>query len=84
MGGEEMSTRKDFGGSLPVANVQALASDNSGDIPIRYLRAELQSEEVLVDESPHIPIIDMRKLMVDDNEMEKLHFACKDWGFFQV
>ena len=25
-----MSTRKDFGGSLPVANVQALASDNSG------------------------------------------------------
>ncbi|CBI33969.3 hypothetical protein VitviT2T_002354 [Vitis vinifera] len=79
-----MSTRKDFGGSLPVANVQALASDNSGDIPIRDLRAELQSEEVLVDESPHIPIIDMRKLMVDDDEMEKLHFACKDWGFFQL
>ncbi|CBI33968.3 unnamed protein product, partial [Vitis vinifera] len=45
---------------------------------------ELQSEEVLVDESLHIPTIDMRKLMVDDDEMEKLHFACKDWGFFQL
>lgn len=79
-----MSIRKEFGGSLPVANVQELASNNSGDIPIRYLRLELQSEEVLVDKSLQIPTIDMRKLMVDDDEMEKLHFACKDWGFFQV
>ena len=79
-----MSIRKEFGGSLPVANVQALASNNSSDIPIQYLRLELQSEEVLVDESLQIPTIDMRKLMVDDDEMEKLHFACKDWGFFQV
>ena len=79
-----MSIRKEFGGSLPVANVQALASNNSSDIPIQYLMLELQSEEVLVDESLHIPTIDMRKLMVDDDEMEKLHFACKDWGFFQV
>ena len=79
-----MSIRKEFGGSLPVANVQALASNNSSDIPIQYLMLELQSEEVLVDESLQIPTIDMRKLMVDDDEMEKLHFACKDWGFFQV
>ena len=79
-----MSIRKEFGGSLPVANVQELASNNSGDIPIRHLRLELQSEEVLVDKSLQIPTIDMRKLMVDDDEMEKLHFACKDWGFFQV
>ncbi|RVX00249.1 S-norcoclaurine synthase 1 [Vitis vinifera] len=75
MGSEEMSIRKEFGGSLPVANVQALASNNSSDIPIQYLRLELQSEEVLVDESLQIPTIDMRKLMVDDDEMEKLHFA---------
>ena len=78
-----MSTRKDFGGSLPVANVQALASDNSGDIPIRYLRAELQSEEVLVDESPNIPNIGMRKLMVDDDEMEKLHLPVKIGASFR-
>ena len=82
----EMSTRMEFGGSLPVPNVQAFASQNSGDIPpLRYVRPELHSEEVLLDESLQIPIIDMRKLMLDDDdEMEKLHFACKDWGFFQV
>ena len=81
-----MSTRNEYGGSLPVGNVQALASNNSGEIPpLRYLRPELHSEEVLIDESLQIPTIDMRKLMLDDDdEMEKLHFACKDWGFFQV
>ena len=82
MVGEEMS--RELGGSIPVANVQALASSNSGDIPFRDHRSELQSEEVLVDESLQIPTIDMRKLMVDDDEIGKLHLACKEWGFFQV
>ena len=71
-------------GSLPVANVQALASSYSGDVPLRYLRPELLSEEVLVDESLRIPTIDMRNLMVEDDEMGKLQSACKEWGFFQV
>ena len=76
--------RQKMVGSLPVANVQALASSYSGDVPLRYLRPELLSEEVLVDESLQIPTIDMRKLLVDDDEMSKLHLACKEWGFFQV
>ncbi|CBI33964.3 unnamed protein product, partial [Vitis vinifera] len=75
---------RELGGSIPVANVQALASSNSGDIPFRDHRSELQSEEVLVDESLQIPTIDMRKLMVDDDEIGKLHLACKEWGFFQL
>ena len=82
MVGEEMSTQSGF--FLPVENVQALASNNSGEIPSRYLRPELQSEEVLADESIQIPTIDMRKLMVAEDEMGKLHYACKEWGFFQV
>nr|CAN71933.1 hypothetical protein VITISV_013422 [Vitis vinifera] len=65
MVGEEMS--KELESSLPVENVQALASNNP-----------------LVDESLQIPIIDMRKLMVEDDEMGKLHLACKEWGFFQI
>ncbi|XP_010664126.1 S-norcoclaurine synthase 1 isoform X2 [Vitis vinifera] len=65
MVGEEMS--KELESSLPVENVQALASNNP-----------------LVDESLQIPIIDMRKLMVEDDEMGKLHLACKEWGFFQL
>ena len=80
--GEEMS--RELGGSVLVANVQALASSYSGDVPLRYLRPELLAEEVLVDESLPIPTIDMRKLLVDDDEMGKLHLACKEWGFFQV
>ncbi|CBI33960.3 unnamed protein product, partial [Vitis vinifera] len=71
-------------GSLPVENVQALASSNSDDMPLWYLRSELQSEEVLVDESLQIPTIDMRKLMVEDDEMGKVQSACKEWGFFQL
>ncbi|CBI33958.3 S-norcoclaurine synthase 1 [Vitis vinifera] len=82
MVGEEMSTESGF--FLPVENVQALASNNSGEIPSRYLRPELQSEEVLADESIQIPTIDMRKLMVAEDEMGKLHYACKEWGFFQL
>ena len=65
-------------------NVQALASSNSDDMPLWYLRSELQLEEVLVDESLQIPTIDMRKLMVEDDEMGKVQSACKEWGFFQV
>ena len=80
--------RRELGGSFPVANVQALASTYSGDIPLRFVRPELHSEQVLVDETLQIPTIDMRKLMVDDDddddEMGKLHLACKEWGFFQV
>lgn len=82
--------RKDLlgGTSYPVTNVQALASNYSGDIPLRFHRPELHSEEVLVDESLQIPTIDMNKLMVEDeddnHEIGKLHLACKEWGFFQV
>ncbi|XP_034708370.1 S-norcoclaurine synthase 1-like [Vitis riparia] len=82
MVGEEMS--RELGGSVLVANVSALASSYSGDVPLRYLRPELHAEEVLVDESLPIPTIDMRKLLVDDDEMGKLHLACKEWGFFQL
>ncbi|RVX00242.1 S-norcoclaurine synthase 1 [Vitis vinifera] len=74
MVGEEIS--RELGGSVLVANVQALASSYSGDVPLRYLRPELHAEEVLVDESLPIPTIDMRKLLVDDDEMGKLHLAC--------
>lgn len=32
-----------------------------------------------------IPVIDMEMLLASDHsQLEKLHLACKDWGFFQV
>lgn len=84
-----MDTTTEFGGSLPVENVQALASDNSRGIPMQYIRSEVSSDDVLDDRSVQIPVIDMSKLvndqlLHDDDELAKLHLACKTWGFFQV
>ncbi|MBA0563743.1 hypothetical protein Golob_008709, partial [Gossypium lobatum] len=69
--------------SLPVENVQALASKNLNRIPSRYIRPEVEFDVVSIDESQQIPVIDMSKLDHDD-EQKKLHQACKDWGFFQL
>ncbi|CAI0396540.1 unnamed protein product [Linum tenue] len=74
----------EVGGSLPVPNVQQLASRYEG-VPVRYIRPELELERVSNDEYDRIPLIDMSKLNdVRDDEAAKLHSACKDWGFFQV
>lgn len=84
----EVFIRKDLGGSLPVENVQALASNNLTDIPPRYLRPEAEIEQVSIEDSLQIPVVDMDKLMGNplfhDDELAKLHLACKEWGFFQV
>ncbi|KAL4348068.1 hypothetical protein GQ457_17G020260 [Hibiscus cannabinus] len=69
--------------SLPVENVQTLAAKNLKNIPSRYIRPEFESDMVSAEESLQIPVIDMSKLDHDD-EQTKLHFACKDWGFFQL
>lgn len=87
------SSRLGLGGSIPVRNVQDLASSSSSnlkEIPKRYIRPELiEFDKVLMDDSLQIPVIDMLKMAAEssddyENEMQKLHQACKDWGFFQV
>ncbi|CAI9095460.1 OLC1v1031414C1 [Oldenlandia corymbosa var. corymbosa] len=79
---------KPTGFSLPVENVQQLASRNLQEIPNRYIRPELITHEVSVNESSQIPVIDMSKLVAGnpgyDTEMSKLHQACREWGFFQL
>ncbi|XVF51922.1 hypothetical protein PTKIN_Ptkin04bG0223200 [Pterospermum kingtungense] len=79
----EVLSRDGLGGSLPVDNVQALASKNLKDIPSRYIRPEVEFDVVSIDESLEIPMIDMSRLG-DDDEQRKLHMACRDWGFFQL
>ncbi|KAJ9178562.1 hypothetical protein P3X46_010438 [Hevea brasiliensis] len=87
MGNEEGWT-KDVGGSLPVENVQALASKKLKDIPHRYIRPDLEFDEVSMDESLQIPVIDMSKLVRNQSghgdELGELHRACENWGFFQL
>lgn len=51
----------------------------------RYIRPELDDEQVLADGSLHIPVIDMSKLQDDDDdELAEFHLACKESGFLQV
>jgi hypothetical protein len=80
-------------GSLPVANVQALAEtcNNGGDVqvPERYLTKDPGAEDVVAaDDSSHaIPVIDLQKLLdpqSSEEECAKLGSACLNWGFFQV
>ena len=84
----EAASKRVLGGSLPVENVQSLASKDLQDIPHRYVRPEADINGVVADDSFQIPVIDMNKLQTGrfgfDDELAKLHFACKHWGFFQV
>ncbi|KAL6642696.1 hypothetical protein ACP70R_020877 [Stipagrostis hirtigluma subsp. patula] len=79
-------------GSLPVANVQALAetcNEFKDQVPERYVRTEASSEEVVTgcDSTSAIPTIDLSKLLdplSSSEECVKLVSACKEWGFFQL
>ncbi|CAN1269247.1 2-oxoglutarate-dependent dioxygenase 11 [Linum perenne] len=75
--------------SVAFPNVQQLASECKDDhVPIKYIRPELELDQVSIDGTHQVPVIDMIKLAVGggdaDQELAKLHSACKDWGFFQV
>ncbi|XP_048321952.2 protein SRG1 [Ziziphus jujuba] len=88
--GEYIST---FGSSLLVPSVQELAKDPIINVPSRYLRPD-QDPTVISDHDPlcfpdKIPAVDYYNLISGDSaiaslELEKLHLACKDWGFFQL
>lgn len=78
------------GVSLPVPNVQELVKKQLLTVPARYIRPDQDSTVIssLPSLGPQIPVIDMARLLsqdsVHDLEVEKLHVACRDWGFFQV
>ncbi|KAI4305215.1 hypothetical protein L6164_028596 [Bauhinia variegata] len=69
-------------------SVQELIKKPLPSVPQSYLC--LNDDEPFVQNetlSMKLPIIDMKKLVVEkdsDSELEKLHSACKDWGFFQL
>ncbi|XP_077232607.1 oxoglutarate-dependent flavonoid 7-O-demethylase 1-like [Tasmannia lanceolata] len=75
-------------GSLPVPNVQKMASQHMVTIPPRYVRPD--QDPPFVSESislPMIPVIDMQSLLHGEStalELERLHSTSKEWGFFQL
>ncbi|KAK3431057.1 protein SRG1 [Eucalyptus grandis] len=81
-----------LGSSLPVPNVQELAKEVIAEVPPRYVRTD-QDHPLMDDDHGtlllEVPVIDLNNLSSSDgnlreSELEKLHTACKDWGFFQL
>lgn len=81
-----------FGSSLVVPSVQELVRENITEIPHRYIRTSSSlhnHEDHHCDTNYTIPIISIQNLLSEESilahsELNKLHSACKDWGFFQV
>ncbi|KAL2931099.1 Protein SRG1 [Bienertia sinuspersici] len=75
-----------FGKSIIVPSVQELVKESITNIPSRYVRDHLD-RPIDHSSSSSIPVIDLEKLLHDESvesELANLHFACKEWGFFQV
>ncbi|KAJ8639009.1 hypothetical protein MRB53_015703 [Persea americana] len=66
------------GSSILVPSVQELAKEHMINVP-----PVMEAPSLL----PSIPIIDMERLVLQESsaaELERLHSACKKWGFFQL
>ena len=72
--------------SLPVPSVQELAIQKLDKVPLRYVRDDLD-QTTPSNPSLRVPLIDMNRLVnpeFHEKELQKLHFACQEWGVFQV
>ncbi|KAI3855847.1 hypothetical protein MKW92_037213 [Papaver armeniacum] len=82
-----------LGVSLLAPSVQELAKQSLAEVPARYIRDDQETlgDNVTVTSTidQSVPVIDLQKLLSPDPiigelELERLHSACKEWGFFQV
>ncbi|XP_022764520.1 protein SRG1-like [Durio zibethinus] len=79
--------RLGWGKSFLVPSVQEIVRNDSQSVPERYIQEQkdrpLISENLLA--SLEIPVIDFSLLAKgDEDEIQKLDLACKEWGFFQI
>ncbi|CAN8230582.1 unnamed protein product [Cochlearia groenlandica] len=76
--------------SILVPSVQEMVKEKMiTTVPSRYVRSDQDKAEIDQDSGlrPEIPIIDMSLLCSAtsmDSEIDKLDFACREWGFFQL
>ncbi|EXB58295.1 Protein SRG1 [Morus notabilis] len=81
-----------LGGSLAVPSVQELAKETTTlkAVPERYVRRDQDPTFIPnITSLPQVPVIDMNNLLslekdVLQSELQKLHLASKEWGFFQL
>ncbi|PON84992.1 Oxoglutarate/iron-dependent dioxygenase [Trema orientale] len=89
---EPTSSITKLGGSIPVPFVQELAKETSIDtVPQRYLRPDQDPPFKIFNPNslPQLPVIHLNNLLsseklVMESELQKLHFASEEWGFFQL
>ncbi|KAL0542710.1 hypothetical protein IC582_017784 [Cucumis melo] len=78
----------DFGTSIIVPSVLELTKRAIPKIPLRYERLDQDPPIDPGRESgPSVPVVDIHGLAVGGSaspEIDKLHSACKEWGFFQI
>nr|A0A0B6CGH9.1 RecName: Full=Oxoglutarate-dependent flavonoid 7-O-demethylase 1; Short=ObF7ODM1; AltName: Full=2-oxoglutarate-dependent dioxygenase 1; Short=ObDIOX1; AltName: Full=8-hydroxysalvigenin 7-O-demethylase; AltName: Full=Gardenin B 7-O-demethylase [Ocimum basilicum]AJI44435.1 oxoglutarate-dependent flavone 7-O-demethylase [Ocimum basilicum] len=82
----DMAESKAIGRSLEVPNVQELAKGKLASVPARYVRYS-DRENTTLPPLTQIPVIDMQALLHPNSfeaELNSLHKACKQWGFFQL
>ncbi|KOM42687.1 hypothetical protein LR48_Vigan05g029100 [Vigna angularis] len=85
-------TKNLSGSSVLVPSVQELAKQNLATVPQRYIQPQHEQQMVHISQQPNtatlqIPVIDMQRLLSQESatsELDKLHLACKEWGFFQL
>lgn len=75
--------------SPSVLSIHELAKKSMTSLPQYCYMVRDNDELGAINEAfcPSIPTIDLEKLIhgeATELEQEKLHLACKDWGFFQV
>ncbi|CAK7350318.1 unnamed protein product [Dovyalis caffra] len=79
-----------FGKSIIVPSVQEMAKESMAKIPPRYERPDQDPPTISTDASiilSSIPVIDLERLAIEgstDSELDTLHSACREWGFFQL
>jgi len=77
-----------LGSSLLTESVKEIAKEVVTTVPERYFQSQIHPSISFNTHSlPHLPVIDLNKLLSEEvkgSELQNLHFACKEWGFFQV
>ncbi|KAI3871911.1 hypothetical protein MKW92_001462 [Papaver armeniacum] len=81
-----------LGNGLSIPSVQELAKLPLAEIPSRYVCVEeylLTMNASVIDHVATVPVIDLQKLLSPEPvsgklELDRLHSACKEWGFFQL
>ncbi|KAK7257084.1 hypothetical protein RIF29_30802 [Crotalaria pallida] len=73
--------------SQGLPNVQEMVKNNPSLVPEGYIRSpeEMEIDKTMHHLSSQVPVIDFALLKNGSTEeLSKLDFACKEWGYFQI